>query len=1003
MAMALVAGPPSRAQAPEAASGGFGGTVIPSPPVESTLVARSARAWAWNEGPVNRLLLERDVSIHIGGHRFIADRAAIWIEPFAGERQVAIYLDNARDPKGDSAITQRADRLLITARLRGPAPSLSADLFETARPAPSDFLAAANLRLARYLATLRTGDASPPPLDGPADQRPSAGADPLWARIRIPDDLAPPEATRLPPADREPVRTAGVFSFSSGDTVRRVLDDNAGTDAIIADGGIVVQYESTELRTVVELKAQRGVVFLASPDANPVALSTVDVAGVYLEGDVQVTTPDYSMRATRVFVDVQSERAILLDAVFWTFDADKGMPLYLRADEVRQESALQWSGENVRLSNVAFAEPHFSIGIESLTLSGRPSGNAPAGIGGVGAMEGIEVEAKGLTFRAADLPLASIGRASGDIRPSPLRRIDIGSKDGEGVVRTEWDLYTILGLDAAPGNDATLLVDGYLDRGPALGTDLSWRSGDLDGALFAYYIHDDGTDHLTSGAEIEQDDQDRYLIMGEQTWKLTEQWSLFIDLALISDETFVDAFFEDDAETRREFSSAIWARRLEEQEAVFIEARAAFNDFVSAEYLFQSLGYHTQRFPELSAYTVGRTFFDDLLTYFGEARAGVLDLRFSDPSLRKLGFDTLSRANAAAGLTPDDSLADVLSAAGVPNDQIARFDTRHEIEVPLSSGPVNLVPFAVGRFTAYDTDFDEYGDADDNWRAWGSVGVRAGTTFIRVDDGARSDLFDLDGIRHIVEPQVTAWTAGTTVEQGDLPIFDDDVESLADGSTVRVGLRNTFQTRRGPDRRSVDWIVLDTDLVWASGDIEEESPFFTFIDSRPENGSLGEFFDLRGAMRLTDGLSLVGGHQIGLDSGDATQSSIGFELDHGASFRSYAEFRERDPIDQRTLNAGAAWEFTLKHALGIDVRYDLDESELQDVGIAYTRRFLQWTVQTGFSFDGIGDDVSLGISFRPVGFSGETRIRDFRSNASVFAEPIADTPRPGEDRGRRIR
>ena len=41
-------------------------------------------------------------------------------------------------------------------------------------------------------------------------------------------------------------------------------------------------------------------------------------------------------------------KALLLDAVFWTYDEDRRLPLYLRADVIRQESQQEFSGERAR-------------------------------------------------------------------------------------------------------------------------------------------------------------------------------------------------------------------------------------------------------------------------------------------------------------------------------------------------------------------------------------------------------------------------------------------------------------------------------------------------------------------------------------------------------------------------------------------------------------------------------------------------------------------------------
>src|SRR5690606_26447959 len=162
---------------------------------------------------------------------------------------------------------------------------------------------------------------------------------------------------------------------------------------------------------------------------------------------------------------------------------------------------------------------------------------------------------------------------------------------------------------------------------------------------------------------------------------------------------------------------------------------------------------------------------------------------------------------------------------------------REEISSQLASGPVNITPFAVGRLTAYDDEFDQFSPSeDDSTRVFGALGLRLATGMQRVDNNVDSRLLDLHRMRHLVEPSVTLWTAHTNVDQQDLPVYDEQVESLADGSAIRFGLDQTFQTQRGGPgrRRTVDWLSVDGELVVSDDDAEQESPIGRWIEGRPE-------------------------------------------------------------------------------------------------------------------------------------------------------------------------
>ncbi len=966
--------------------------------------------------------------------------------------QVAVFFENARDPagpgEGGSAqgaagpggagqwLSQSASRLLVTGLIVGEPdvpPTVAVDVpMRDARPA-SPFVGEAEARLSRYLTALASRDESAPGERAVAD----GGTGGRRPSIRVNDPVNAAEADPLPQGFGEPPTGAGgrdltldtrlaagispiapsarviaprdgLIEFYCPDPKLVEVDPAAqgpasgsealgATRAFIMNGGVTAQYDTIGRRQSVQMTAARGVVFLAkSPGADQgMKLTAEDVLGVYLEGDVQVTVrsrpditsgafqPDqYVLRGNRVYYDLKRNSAVLLDAVFWTYDQERGMPLYLRAGVLRQRSLREFSAEKATLANVSFAEPHFAIGASSVTITRDTSSEGRAF---------NTYDARDVVFTAGGVPLAYLPKVSGEFKPSPLRRIEFERVARSNVVRTVWDMYTILGMDAPEGNRWDLLIDGYLDRGLGVGTDLRWRRTDIDGSLLAYYINDQGEDHLSSGADRDPPQENRGLILGDNIWRMDEHWTLFAEGTYISDEAFVDSFFRREAETRREFTNSLYLRRLEDTEAITAELRGTFNDFVSNQYLLESQGYQVEKLPDLAYHRVGEDLFDGLISYTGEARYTAMNLVFDSPTLANHGYDTRERANAGFGLLPTQRLQDVLSAGGFDEDTVSRFDTRHDFEVPLSLGPINVTPFAVGRVTAYDTDFSRYrgggaaGENDaDRERYWGATGVRAATSLTRTDSSIESDAFDIHGVRHIITPSVTAWTSGTNLEQNDLPVYDESVESIADGSAVRLGLNNTWQTHRpgtSPGTRgtmrSVDWLKLNTDYVWSSGEVDIESPFGRFIEARPERSSFGDFFTGDAILQLTDAVAITADVLYDVNESSTSRTAAGAIIDHGFGFSTFAEFRSLDQLDSKNLDFGAKYELSRKYALTAVTVYDLDAEEFQSVGGRIIRRFPQWTVELGFHVSTITDESSIGFVLSPVGATGETRRRIF--------------------------
>jgi hypothetical protein len=98
-------------------------------------------------------------------------------------------------------------------------------------------------------------------------------------------------------------------------------------------------------------------------------METELAGGPLIEGDVVASDGRYTLRGPRIYYDLQANRALVIDAVFWTYDEQRRLPLYVRADSIRQRSAGEFFAENARLSTTAFFEPDFTIGASTVTIS----------------------------------------------------------------------------------------------------------------------------------------------------------------------------------------------------------------------------------------------------------------------------------------------------------------------------------------------------------------------------------------------------------------------------------------------------------------------------------------------------------------------------------------------------------------------------------------------------------------------------------------------------------
>ncbi|MHC4977027.1 MAG: hypothetical protein ACYTF7_10540, partial [Planctomycetota bacterium] len=350
----------------------FAGVVLPAPLQQADIRLAGDRVYFWRRGLTQRLLLDGEVDIRIGGERFQASRACVWLEPVRGAGQdtwqVAIYFDSVENPAADARVAQRSRRLLVTSLVAGGVHIEPGLLRESPPPAEhTSFLGEATSRLAGYLVDVGDGDPETPP-----PPRPSS-------RVVMREDLVPilqPE--QIDPSASLPTMTQPEPLFAQGGIVtffgpNRTLMGGDDESTLVITGGVIVQYQQPETGRALQLTSDSAVLFLDPGTVGDIASFDVEqVRGVYLEGGVVATDGEYSMRGPRFYYNMRTNKGVGVDAVFWTYDQSRGMPLYVRADVIRQEAENQWRAGNSTLANSAFFSPRYTIGTRSVTITSTP-------------------------------------------------------------------------------------------------------------------------------------------------------------------------------------------------------------------------------------------------------------------------------------------------------------------------------------------------------------------------------------------------------------------------------------------------------------------------------------------------------------------------------------------------------------------------------------------------------------------------------------------------------
>jgi hypothetical protein len=786
------------------------------------------------------------------------------------------------------------------------------------------------------------------------------------------------QQAREPKPDPGVLPTRGAVSY----TMDQWALDLAGEEEAILSllGGVRVVFEDFQTGRVVTLKAQRVVMFLdrkaleaSGGSAESGQVGEGVVRAVYLEDNAVISDGDYTVRAPRVFYDVVEQRAVLLEAVMYTYDMRRQLPMYLRASALRQTAARSFEAADARLTTSDFAVPHIAIGAGKVRISEYEDslGN-----------RGQAFEAQDITLRASDVPVFWWPGLSGQGRDLPIRRISAGYRSDNGVeVRTRWDAFAIAGAIRPEGVDATIDGDYLGDRGAAIGGTLEYdqplqrRKGKLE----AYYLpSDNGTDELGANRDIEQNGDARGYFRGQHRQQLGNGFDLVAEVGSVSDETFFEALREELAYSERPLETSLYINRVDEETQFTGLLKTDINGFISQTALLQSPGFVVERYPELGYSRVGTSLWDDRLTWFSENRASVLRARFSDSTPGDYGLG-INNSLLAFGIPDTTSFRDAASADGFPTDTRLRLDTRQEIAAPIQADAIDITPFVVGRLTGYDDDFEQYRGEDEQLHAWGAAGVRVGTELHKSDSNIQNRTLDLDGLRHIVEPSVTAFYSGSNIDSFDLPNYDEDVERLAEGGILKLGVVNTLQTRRGgPGRqRTIDWLTLNSQLVLRNENPEEDDDLAIarYYDYRPEYTRGGDHVYNELTWRITESFATIGEAIWSLETSQVEQWRVSGILTHSRRAQSVLTYTHTEPFNTELLRYALAYELTRKYQLLFSQTFDLADtatgSEARgSTGLTLIRRFPQFRLGLSLEVDSFNDRESISIVLIPDGLDG---------------------------------
>jgi lipopolysaccharide assembly outer membrane protein LptD (OstA) len=327
--------------------------------------------------------------------------------------------------------------------------------------------------------------------------------------------------------------------------------------------------------------------------------------------------------------------------------------------------------------------------------------------------------------------------------------------------------------------DGVIHADYRERRGPGVGLELDYHFGPWGDGNFGYYYTYDNepTLDVTTNNPIAPPHNRQALYFSYQANPATNLYLKAL-AQYQSDSQVAKDFFEGRYKQNSQPNTFVEANKFWQNFSLDALVQPRLNDFL------QTL----ERLPDVRLTGFRQQIGATPLFYESESSAGYYRQRYPETNILSLDYEA------------------------------ARADTFHQLLLPATFfGWLNVTPRVGGRFTYYSQQtgyVGTNGPNDEVTRGVFNTGVEVSFKASRLWAGAQNSLLDVDGVRHIIQPSVEyAWVPAPNARgTNEIPQFDSElpslrllpiqfpdynsIDSINSQNVIRMGLRNTFQTKR---------------------------------------------------------------------------------------------------------------------------------------------------------------------------------------------------------------
>lgn len=666
----------------------------------------------------------------------------------------------------------------------------------------------------------------------------------------------------------------------------------------------------------------------------------------YAEGNVIYVSDGRKVVCERAFVNWKQNKGLMIDADVLPAEVPEEVTWYFHSPEVKQIGKGEFEAKDARVTTCDFAKPHTYFRASKVSV-----------------VEKDRMYAEDVSYWVLGIPVGYVPYLYRDLKYDwPRFEVSAGSSSDFGTF-----LFTEVGFDLTKYLELKFELDFMSDRGEAYGVDLAYElNHDITGYLDTYRLNsDEGEDRRN----FPLGERDRWRIKFVHQQDVPEGWEIDFELQRWSDAGFREEFFNQEYKTDKPVENRLYIKRtFRDNVAGYFQVLWRENDFFDTTEYLPQFGVNVFSMPVLGGILwTGHFEFANIRRRFSDLR-----LRPGEPIakwLRRLREDDFSLPPVP--MTIREQLSD--------DRDFLRIDLYNELSYPTDIGIFNFEPFVGTRQTYYSEQLRESGG---DWRNIFVWGARLSTQFWKGWDHYISEFWQLDGLRHIITPELRFISVETpSIEAEELISLEDfyatnppivfgrpprpyhpydtvgfacgEVDGIVPVRLLNIGVRNRFQTRR--NERIVDFLDIDLDIDYYFHEEQNAGDDFSVF-----RGDI-RFAPVQGIYIFTDfEFDTSGSYALG----NFEVFNFGVFIDTSERWSLYLGNRYEKGVTN-SLQFALDYAINEKWALRTAIDYNTRRGETVDGEIVFQRDMHEWIAELVLGVNRGRADNFVYIRFRP--------------------------------------